>query len=506
MNPHFPIILLLTFACTSDNEVRLQRRELRSNSYTYDAGTTAVGDRTTFPILLQSVGPGPVTVFDIESSDDEHFVVLPSWMTKDYDEDGIPDRTTIASGTEEIPTQEVVEVNFRPQDEINYRAKLTFISNDTTAEELTEDGDSIYRVALRGSGKIPCAEVFPPFHDFGIKPAGGYFSTEVTIRNCGDAPLTISSFDFDGSSSFFAATATPIYILANSSATAQLAWIPASTNAESVEVRLVSNANNLEYPIILSGNNCENSVDPAWDDDGDGWSSCGGDCNDDNANINPSRNEINNGIDDNCNGLTDEEIDWTADDDGDSVSESDGDCDDSNPNIHPDAEEVINQIDDNCDGIIDNNTENYDDDNDGLSEREGDCDDTNDLINPFASEVENGVDDNCNEDIDEGSDSFDDDDDGHSEDMGDCNDFDPWSYPNAPEDCDNIDNDCDGLIDEGDDDTELGACEFLVERKEPVEQSNNEKQGCSNVNSKAKGLSLILGLLVLSFRRKEDQS
>ena len=94
---------LTLLSCASDNEVRIQRRELTSNQFTYDAGATAVGDRNTFPIILQSVGPGPVTLFDIQSGDEDHFVVLPTWAETDFDDDGVPERLTIPSGSPDVP-------------------------------------------------------------------------------------------------------------------------------------------------------------------------------------------------------------------------------------------------------------------------------------------------------------------------------------------------------------------------------------------------------------------
>ena len=99
------------------------------------------------------------------------------------------------------------------------------------------------------------------------------------------------------------------------------------------------------------------------------------------------------------------------------------DCDDSNAEINPSAEEVCNQIDDNCNGEVDEGLDMYtyfaDVDGDGFGDPssstetcqttapEGyvddaaDCDDTNAAVNPDAVEVcDNGIDDDCNDLVD----------------------------------------------------------------------------------------------------------
>ena len=98
------------------------------------------------------------------------------------------------------------------------------------------------------------------------------------------------------------------------------------------------------------------------------------------------------------------------------------DCDDSNELIFPTATDICNSIDDNCNGLIDEDAifVQYflDSDADGYGdlsidsmsctivsgyvENDLDCNDLNAEIKPDAIEMCNAIDDNCNFDIDEG--------------------------------------------------------------------------------------------------------
>ena len=217
-------------------------------------------------------------------------------------------------------------------------------------------------------------------------------------------------------------------------------------------------------------NNCNAIIDdnainaPTWflDNDGDGFAgantniSCAQpsngfntntDCNDSDVSINPNASEVCDGIDNNCNGSTDDNpIDGTTffqDSDGDGFGDinatqeacsvpngyvSDNtDCDDSTASAAPNALERCDGIDNNCDNLIDDADPAVltsdlsfffpDVDSDGFGKNSGsiarcsapvgfindntDCDDANASINPNANEVCNNTDDNCNTLIDD---------------------------------------------------------------------------------------------------------
>ena len=232
------------------------------------------------------------------------------------------------------------------------------------------------------------------------------------------------------------------------------------------------------------------------------------DCNDGSAAVSPTAAEICDGIDNNCNGKTDE----TCDLDKDGYCAADAvvvglnkkckykgvDCDDSNPIIHPGQPEICgNSIDDDCDGATDSGTTDAvgcslfyaDEDGDAWGVGLGvcacapygiytatlnvDCNDLNSKVFPGNNEIcGNGIDDNCNGKQDEqgaaNCTNFykDADGDGYGDQKlkpsclcaapsatdvtttsGDCNDNDPQVNPAMTEICNGVDEDCDGLTD-----------------------------------------------------------
>jgi len=170
-----------------------------------------------------------------------------------------------------------------------------------------------------------------------------------------------------------------------------------------------------------------------------------------------------------------------------------GDCDDLDPAVNPWVEEVCNGVDDNCNGVADEEgaagckVYHQDADGDGWgvsfpskclcaptgafkSDKTGDCDDGNALVSPGMTEACNLVDDDCDFQVDEAGSAgcvsyyLDGDGDGYGAEglssclckpkggyttkiAGDCNDGDKTVHPGAEEVCNAKDDDCDGLSD-----------------------------------------------------------
>lgn len=171
----------------------------------------------------------------------------------------------------------------------------------------------------------------------------------------------------------------------------------------------------------------------------EGYAPDSGDCRDDDPDISPAAEERCDGIDNDCDGVSDgngavDPTIWYLDSDGDGFgsesgptvtacdrpgdhTDSPGDCDDTDRTIKPGATERCDGVDNNCDGTVDEasasdaDTYYLDSDGDtfggqdsmrscvpvdGYVLRSGDCDDGNANVNPDAEEIcRDHIDNNC---------------------------------------------------------------------------------------------------------------
>ena len=175
----------------------------------------------------------------------------------------------------------------------------------------------------------------------------------------------------------------------------------------------------------------------------DGYVTNSLDCDDTNADVNLGALEVCNGLDDDCDGITDPSTAdgvqlWFVDGDrdgfgapdtgeiscgtGGGLTLDDTDCDDASDRVHPGAEEVCNEVDDDCvngvdgadsldarDWFPDADEDSFGADADPIraceappftADRSGDCNDAASAVNPDALEVCNEVDDDCDLTID----------------------------------------------------------------------------------------------------------
>lgn len=414
-------LLLLSLACQTETTVIKEKKKLTVSPSLVDIDTVTVGDTVTAEIDLTHVDGPMVAVVNVE--------VLPiagDWFTTEE-----IDLLTVEPGQ----TQKLV-VTYHPEDEGYHRTRLTITTD--------EEDEPRHVVELRGSAFYPQLDVWPARLDFGPVDVGSAATKSIMLRNSGQVRLDLASVTVAGTG--FSTTQGAESLNAGDEIEIPITFAPTDANSASGTATLDLGSVD-PRTISLLGNDCVTGDTSLYDTDGDGYTSCGGDCDDDVATVWPGAPESCDTYDNDCDGTVDEGT-GCSDDDGDGVTELDGDCNDGDGNVSPNAtEDVTNGIDDDCDGVTDLGTTDLD--GDGYGDSAGDCNDGDATVYPGAPELEDGVDNDCDNRTDEGTNAYDDDGDGMTENQGDCNDASPAISGNGRELADGLDNDCDGTVDEG---------------------------------------------------------
>ncbi len=436
-------------ACGSDSGVG--ELDINGELVAYPAwaefGSLAAGAQGSALINLRNVGAGPVTISRIVNSNSSLSVDIPDGTV--IEEDGMIDATFLWSPTVAGSLDEEVRL------------------------DLTGAAEPSLALALFGLAWAPTAVFAPNALDFGQVHLDEA-ALSAKLWNTGATPLHVASVaapdgvDVSGVVGGETEIAPGAYatITVDTALTALVDGSVVVTFDEgpSYTATLKVHANDCSRPLAIND-----------DGDGDGYTVCGGDCDDTDPDVRPGQVEALNATDDDCNGRIDDRT-IVFDDDGDCTCEGDetheacvgtvsgecvvgelivGDCNDERTTVSPLATAEIEGVDHDCDGVL----ASLDVDGDGYGPGAGgDCDDDNAAVRPGARELRNGIDDDCNEKVDDQTSAYDDDGDGYCEEApcidedwsgGDCHDADVTISPADSESADGRDEDCDGKVDEG---------------------------------------------------------
>ena len=351
------IPLLLLAACGSDFQISTEVQELIVSPVLSDVGLIAVGDTVDLTLTLAAPqGTVDVLALDVLNVNGEGFALL---------DDTLPS----------VPGGESVSLTlqYTPPEAGHHWAEITLQTN--------EGEENLHQVIVRGEADVMAGRLWPSVVDFGPVEAGDTVAEPVTLVNEGRVPLRVSGITFDNGR-FALADEVPVEIAVGTEAELTLVATPDDLTEQTGEGEISLGSTVLQVDVRV--NACSTASGDLYDSDGDGFGFCASDCDDFDASASPGGVEVCDKVDNDCDGTIDEDTEC-FDDDGDGFSELDGDCNDGDTDVNPASEELAgNGIDDDCDGITDDGT--FDEDGDGYSTLGGDCDDSDSSVYPGGPE------------------------------------------------------------------------------------------------------------------------
>ena len=265
-----PVVLA---ACGGDITVAQRPTSLLATPEFRDLGEVIVGSEQLFPVFLDAVG-GEIAVLDVA-------VVNAQGDFFELAEEG--DLPLIASGMEGEIT-----LRYRPS-EAGFHSATVRITSDASQEAVVE-------VTVRGQALDNEVGLARYVVDFGVVLAGTSGTASLAISNGAAvaASLTTAAVGGDG---FGVTTELPAMVLSGEVLELELRFDAVDDEPATTDLELGLEGGVSLRTVLLRANHCIGGTPSAYDVDSDGFSTCGGDCDDADPAVHPGAIETIDGMD-----------------------------------------------------------------------------------------------------------------------------------------------------------------------------------------------------------------